>query len=222
MTAQCPVGAPAVAASAKTRHDVLTLRQWFNSMDAERAGHITKLQWTTFFRANPSFKSVFLDAGPHAAGVKAEAEEFRQLVRIRKEIDHGGGGTITFDKFVRYFRECGRVVEYETENAPTERIGAILGDLHGGPSAGPRNVMSDQQFEEFDNLTKHLDSRRRRSVHEEVRGQSKEPSGTSSNLFHTTPRLRGGRSATVGVGTMAPLLKGSNLSRLGSRLASKS
>jgi len=72
--------------------DRLTLRQWFNSIDDDRNGNISKQEWLSFVRQNPEFRQrLFNLTGERVADrlalaglqrCRAEAREIKKAMNI--------------------------------------------------------------------------------------------------------------------------------------------
>lgn len=158
----------------KPRYDALTLRQWFTVMDTSRSGHVAKQDFFQFINANKSLKLLILHGGTDCnpgspfdrfseQGVqklKEEAREMRQLLRIWKEIDEDGNGTLEWDEFLEFFKRTGHLLEYQDSQHPRARLSQILGTMHEEESSVDANT-----FEEFEKLAKnHTQGQRRRSL----------------------------------------------------------
>lgn len=168
----CPDGMP------KPRFDILTLRQWFNVMDTDHNGHVSKMEWYEFLRNNPKLKYFILHgnvqmpppgyrdrATDETAQIqRAETKEMRRLVKIWREIDADGNGTLEWDEFIEFFRRNGNLLEYETQDHPKARLTNILCEMHDKPD----NV-NEATLEEFERLTKaNVHGNRRRSLEMEA------------------------------------------------------
>lgn len=161
----------------KPKFDMLTLCQWFQEMDKDKSAHITRMQWLDFLRANPPLKQLMLTGSlqmPDRSKVseesirqgQAEARETRRLLKLWKEIDQDKNGTLEWEEFVDYFRQCGFLLEYKTQNNPRAKMAETLLQLHEHSESVPT-----AQRNEFMQLRgKHMSGERRRSLGEENLG----------------------------------------------------
>jgi len=159
--------------AAVPRFDELTIRQWFNCIDTDGNGCLDKQEWLDFLRANPKLKKLIL-RGCDAIGLvdqkvsqsflqgKEDAREMRRLLKIWKEIDTDGSGTLEWAEFVDFFRRTGNLLEYRNPN-PKQRMAEIVGEINESNDPVP-----DEAVAEFDELAaRHLGGERRRSLETE-------------------------------------------------------
>lgn len=153
------------------RFDVLTLREWFNEMDSDHSGHVTKVKWLDFLRANPSVKSIILagsgaeqdgsglpKAMSNESAKRTQVRQLRFLQKIWKDIDEDGNGTLEWEEFIEFFRKLGFLFQYADPNNPKDRLAEMLKDLHENAES-----MSEDRFDEFHHLKgKHLHAEKRR------------------------------------------------------------
>jgi len=118
-------------------------------MDAEQSGHVSKRGFMQFLRNRPQLRRLLMHAGQEAykekmdtgsrrgskdptllAPKEAEALEMRRLLRLLKEIDEDGNGTLEFEEFEEFWRKAGLFLEYKTKENPRERIAVVLGQIH--------------------------------------------------------------------------------------------
>lgn len=123
--------------------DIFTIRQWFMEMDSNRSGSVTKQEFIHFLRNRPRLRRLFIDAGKQRrqqykgdatqiTDSQAEALEMRRLLKLLKEIDEDGNGTLEFEEFLDFWRVSGFLLEYETPSNPREQIAAVLGQIQEG------------------------------------------------------------------------------------------
>lgn len=163
------------------RFDVLTLRGWFNEMDSDRSGHVTKVKWLDFLRANPRIKHIIL-AGSGSEDTTAmtmsllqddsakrtQIRQLRFLQKIWRDIDSDHNGTLEWEEFLEFFRKLGFLFKYVDPDNPKEKLAEILKDLH--ENAEP---VSAARYSEFQHLKgKHLHAGKRRFLEEAALGSS--------------------------------------------------
>jgi len=177
----------------KALYDILTIRQWFNGMDEQRNGHVTKKEWLEFMRRNPQFKSMVLCGGVETRltdrfseesvqALKDQAKEMRRLLKIWREIDKDANGTLEWEEFIEFFRRSGNLLEYETVDNPKERLAHIVTEIHEGRAEGDK-------LDEFLDLAKgHLQGERRLSFEKEVALATGASSSGAIGRTHSEPR----------------------------------
>jgi len=161
----------------KPRFDLLTLREWFNEVDKDRNGHVTKVEWLGFLQFHPQIRALVLSISPQqraadggtavdepprseASKKETEAKHMRRLLRIWTDIDKDKNGTLEWNEFVELFRRGGFLLEYAEKNNPKERLASILGEMHESPAK-----QDEAELDEFMQLrNQHLDGERRRSL----------------------------------------------------------
>eukprot|EP00747_Dinoflagellata_sp_TGD_P211209 gnl/TRDRNA2_/TRDRNA2_84410_c0_seq1.p1 gnl/TRDRNA2_/TRDRNA2_84410_c0~~gnl/TRDRNA2_/TRDRNA2_84410_c0_seq1.p1 ORF type:complete len:314 (+),score=31.00 gnl/TRDRNA2_/TRDRNA2_84410_c0_seq1:64-942(+) len=154
------------------KFDTLTLREWFNKMDEDRTGSITKPRWLEFLRRNPEFRTIILGRGMTKLITKVsfknlheEARQLRQekrhLGHLWTELDTDGNGTLEWDEFLEFFSKTGRLLVYETKDNPRDRLAEMLQEMHEQQD----DLASEAERKEFHDLAKkNLDLGRRRSL----------------------------------------------------------
>jgi len=157
----------------KPLYDVLTIRSWFNEMDSDHSGHISKSEWFEFLRKNPEFKAMILNgsgalppkdrfSAEAILALKDEAKLMRRLLKIWREIDTDGNGTLEWEEFVEIFRRSGNLLEYREQDTPKVRLAQIITNMHEG------RVQNDQLVE-FERLAKStIHGTRRKSLEVEA------------------------------------------------------
>lgn len=158
----------------KPRFDALTLRQWFSEMDVQKVGHIGKNEWMKFLNShdNKKLKQIILHGVYALPGRdiniiseketqrEKEALEMRRLLKIWRQLDKNGNGTLEWEEFLNFFRRADMLLEFSDKEHPRARLAKILGDVqdHG-------STVDTSTFEEFENLTKvHTHGQRRKSL----------------------------------------------------------
>lgn len=151
--------------------DICTIRTWFMEMDVERSGHVSKEGFMQFIRNRPQLRRLFIHAGQERykvtggrkfeiTGKEAEALEIRRLLKLLKEIDQDGNGTLEWEEFLDFWRVAGFLLEYETKNNPREQIAEVLGQIHESHTNG---TSDDRLRGQLSNLAaEHLSSQSRR------------------------------------------------------------
>lgn len=153
------------------RYDILTLRQWFNSMDIDHDGHITKQEWFSFLSGNIRLRHILLhrEAEPPnfikdrfsaetVQMLQEEAKELKKLTRIMRELDANKNGMLEFDEFVDLFRRSGHLMQYRLDSNPRIQMAGLLGGMHND-----LDNISEVVAEEFEHLAKwNLQGERRR------------------------------------------------------------
>mmetsp|Transcript_120743 Transcript_120743/g.336924 ORF Transcript_120743/g.336924 Transcript_120743/m.336924 type:complete len:323 (+) Transcript_120743:70-1038(+) len=161
----------------KVRYDILTLRHWFDSMDADRSGEVTELEWFNFLRNNPRLRRVFRVgegelppsikdrfSGEARELLKREARELRRVKKVIRELDSDKNGTLQFEEFVEFFRRSGYLQEYESDDPPKARLAAIMSIMKSSPGE-----VDETLVEEFEHLCKwNLQGERRRALEAHV------------------------------------------------------
>eukprot|EP00747_Dinoflagellata_sp_TGD_P211211 gnl/TRDRNA2_/TRDRNA2_84410_c0_seq3.p1 gnl/TRDRNA2_/TRDRNA2_84410_c0~~gnl/TRDRNA2_/TRDRNA2_84410_c0_seq3.p1 ORF type:complete len:304 (+),score=41.40 gnl/TRDRNA2_/TRDRNA2_84410_c0_seq3:64-912(+) len=173
------------------KFDTLTLREWFNKMDEDRTGSITKPRWLEFLRRNPEFRTIILGRGMTKLITKVsfknlheEARQLRQekrhLGHLWTELDTDGNGTLEWDEFLEFFSKTGRLLVYETKDNPRDRLAGMLQEMHEQQN----DLASEAERNEFNDLSKkYLDLGRRRSLGaavEEAKSRSRSDSNSST------------------------------------------
>jgi len=125
--------------------DKLSLRQWFNKIDSDNTGSVSKQEWCNFVREHPKFRQMLLNLTGErvadrlsAASLQrgcAEAREMKKVMKILKDLDVDNSGTLEFEEFLELFRRTGHLIEYKDEANPREEMAAILGDIHDNTEA---------------------------------------------------------------------------------------
>lgn len=144
------------------RFDTLTLQTWFNSIDSNHSGDISKTEWFTFMRTNRQLKMLILGDTVETDS-RADAKEMRKLLDIWKSIDTDGNGTLDFDEFVEFFRKSNMLLEYASKDNPRDRIASIVDNVNGNVA------LQGSELDEFQQLaSKHLQHERRQSMRVEM------------------------------------------------------
>lgn len=185
----------------KAKYDVLTLRQWFNQMDTQHSGHVTKQEWFHFLRCNPRLRQMMLhgDIGDTTTRdrfsdesqerLKQEAKEMKRLLKIVRELDADRSGTLEFEEFVEFFRRSGNLIEYgaEAHHHPRARLASIVGHMHANP-----DTIDEALVEECEQLAKwNMYGERRQSLEDDVLQQVTHPSTAAARMAN---RRSGARS----------------------------
>lgn len=150
-------------ASEVAKWDRLSLRQWFNKIDKDRSGSISKQEWFNFIRRNPKFRQTLLNlTGEPVADRfstaslqrgRAEATEIKRLMKTIKALDVDNSGTLDFEEFLEVFRRTGHLIEYRSETNPREEMASILGDIQDGKDAVGNGAVHQLVSLARDNLT---------------------------------------------------------------------
>lgn len=126
--------------------DRLTIRQWFNSMDEDNNGNISKQEWLRFLRQNPKFRAMLLNMDESVCpdrfsmrssqSLQLEAKEMKMVMRLWKELDVDKNGTLDFDEFITLFERTGHYVQYRTGANPREQMASILSGTQANELSG--------------------------------------------------------------------------------------
>lgn len=149
----------------RPRFDVLRLREWFNQMDQDRCGHVTRQQFRHFLGFQPHLRSLIVEGqvcrfGKDEDGRREEARQWRRLTKVWHEIDDDKNGTLEWEEFVEFFRKWDMLIEYQTKDNPKERLAEMLATMHENP-----DEQATEDLEEFMQLrSNHLHGERRRSL----------------------------------------------------------
>lgn len=140
--------------------DVLTLRQWFNIMDMDCDGSITRQDLAGFLANSPQLRDALLgDSGQPVKDGSSRAGS-KLVMTFVKDVFHNSG-TIDFQDFVEFFRRSGHLVEYQSAPNPRVQMADLLGDIHSRDQA----EVSDAEASQMVHLAKqHLQGWRRKSV----------------------------------------------------------
>jgi len=155
--------------------DILTLRQWFNMIDVDRSGGITRHEWFDFIVKHPKFRDVVLGASSQPLKerfslvswhhLRHQAVQTRKVMKMIKDLDTDSNGMIQFDEFVEFFRRTGRLVEYQSDANPMVQMADFLGDVHSKEVA----AVSDAEARQVVQLAKqNLQGRRRKQIERKV------------------------------------------------------
>eukprot|EP00928_Gymnodinium_smaydae_P030674 TRINITY_DN22741_c0_g1_i1.p1 TRINITY_DN22741_c0_g1~~TRINITY_DN22741_c0_g1_i1.p1 ORF type:complete len:515 (-),score=75.28 TRINITY_DN22741_c0_g1_i1:210-1691(-) len=144
-----------IASTAKPQVDLLTIRQWFNELDRDHAGYVTKQTYSALLRENERFRDFIVyriqSFVPSATSSSQMAMELRQALRFWKEMDLNKNGRVEWEEFVYFFKRLDIFLEYDDEANPRERIANLLGALHD------RGSLTDEESEELRKLSnEHL------------------------------------------------------------------
>lgn len=124
--------------------DILTLRQWFNIMDVDHDGTVSRHECFGFLVKHPKFRDIlqgdysqpvkdrFSPAG--SQHLRNQAVQMKQVMKILKDV-FGKSGTCDFEEFAEFFRRSGRLVEYQSNENPIVKMADLLGDFHNGDKA---------------------------------------------------------------------------------------
>lgn len=140
--------------------DVLTLRQWFNIMDMDCDGSITRHDLAGFLANSRQLRDSLLgDSGQPIKDGSSRAS-WKLVMTFVKDVFHNSG-TIEFKEFVEFFRRTGFLVEYQSDANPRVQMADLLGDIHKRDQA----VVTDAEARQMVQLAKHhLEGWRRKSV----------------------------------------------------------
>lgn len=127
--------------ASETKWDRLTIRQWFNTMDVDHSGRVSKKEWLGFLRQNPTFRALLLNMGTalypdrfskiSLQKLRVEAKEMKKIDMIWRELDTNKNGTLEFDEFVEIFHRTGHYFQYQDEANPREQIASFLSCSQG-------------------------------------------------------------------------------------------
>jgi hypothetical protein len=216
----------------KPYFDVCTIRTWFMEMDIERSGHVTKQGFMQFIRNRPQLRSLFIKAGQERhknggggghheiTGKEAEALEIRRLLKLLKEIDADGNGTLEWEEFLDFWRVAGFLLEYETKNNPREQIAEVLGQIHDTMQNGDSDERLSGHLSQL--AKEHLSSQSRRKS-QDLTNANPEPvpkgyvavnrrCSADAILQAGRMALNGSRPGTSSMQSGMNMLPGSNLS----------
>eukprot|EP00419_Tripos_fusus_P044657 CAMPEP_0172833586 /NCGR_PEP_ID=MMETSP1075-20121228/24465_1 /TAXON_ID=2916 /ORGANISM="Ceratium fusus, Strain PA161109" /LENGTH=196 /DNA_ID=CAMNT_0013676353 /DNA_START=3 /DNA_END=593 /DNA_ORIENTATION=+ len=149
------------------RFDELRLREWFNQMDLDRRGHVSKKQFIDFLVSQPRLQKLFVeDRHPHlnvepygwqrrVVCGKMLSKSWRELCESRpheQEMEWKG--------FSDFFRRRGMLISYKTKHNPKDRLASLLADMHIQPLE-----QDSQTLDEFVRLRRtHLQGQRKREL----------------------------------------------------------
>lgn len=150
------------------KFDTLTLREWFNKLDDDRTGSVTKPRWLNFLSRNPEFRTLHLGTGIARMITKDLHEEARRiryetrrLGQLWSETDTNRNGTLEWVEFLDFFQRSGRLLVYETKDNPRDRLADMLQEMHEQQD----DLTSEAERKELNDLAKkNLDLGRRRSL----------------------------------------------------------
>jgi hypothetical protein len=149
------------------RFDVLRLREWFNKMDQDRCGHVSKGHFMGFVGSQPQLLKLLVD-GQEAQLSGQQDGRLEEIVRRKKlsrtwtelSKECSDEDKMEWSSFVDFFRQRGMLLEYKTKDNPKERLAAMLADVHAKPLE-----QRGQTLDEFERLKKsHLQGQQQREV----------------------------------------------------------
>eukprot|EP00747_Dinoflagellata_sp_TGD_P211212 gnl/TRDRNA2_/TRDRNA2_84410_c0_seq4.p1 gnl/TRDRNA2_/TRDRNA2_84410_c0~~gnl/TRDRNA2_/TRDRNA2_84410_c0_seq4.p1 ORF type:complete len:283 (+),score=24.02 gnl/TRDRNA2_/TRDRNA2_84410_c0_seq4:113-961(+) len=159
---------PPIDSEPLPKFDTLTLREWFNKLDDDRTGSVTKPRWLDFLSRNPEFRTLILGRGITMRITKDLHEEARRIRHERRrlgqlwsEIDTDRNGSLEWFEFLDFFQRSGRLLVYKTKDNPRDRLAEMLQEMHEQQD----DLASEAERKEFHDLAKkNLDLGRRRSL----------------------------------------------------------
>jgi len=179
------------------RFDVLRLREWFNKMDQDRCGHVSKKQFMHFIASQPQLLRVLVN-GHESQLSGEEAVCWRRLSKMWRELcdESSNQDQMEWSSFVEFFRRQGMLLEYKTKDNPKDRLAHMLADMHAKPL--------EQQWrtvDEFARLRKtHLQGRQQSEL-----GQTLEEFVRSRRTqIQVQPETQPGIPKAVGLTIMRP------------------
>jgi len=158
-----PAVEPQSRKSPELRFDLLRLREWFNQMDKERCGYVTKRRFMVFLRTQPQLQVLLVDGVAPRLNLGHSSPE--DAVRWRRqsatwEEFSCGKEHLEWDQFVDFFRRRSWVLDYKIKDNPRDRLAEMLADMHARPSEQDR-----QTLDEFVDLRKrHLQGQQKRQL----------------------------------------------------------
>eukprot|EP00747_Dinoflagellata_sp_TGD_P211210 gnl/TRDRNA2_/TRDRNA2_84410_c0_seq2.p1 gnl/TRDRNA2_/TRDRNA2_84410_c0~~gnl/TRDRNA2_/TRDRNA2_84410_c0_seq2.p1 ORF type:complete len:273 (+),score=34.42 gnl/TRDRNA2_/TRDRNA2_84410_c0_seq2:113-931(+) len=178
---------PPIDSEPLPKFDTLTLREWFNKLDDDRTGSVTKPRWLDFLSRNPEFRTLILGRGITMRITKDLHEEARRIRHERRrlgqlwsEIDTDRNGSLEWFEFLDFFQRSGRLLVYKTKDNPRDRLAGMLQEMHEQQN----DLASEAERNEFNDLSKkYLDLGRRRSLGaavEEAKSRSRSDSNSST------------------------------------------
>mmetsp|Transcript_68267 Transcript_68267/g.134936 ORF Transcript_68267/g.134936 Transcript_68267/m.134936 type:complete len:255 (-) Transcript_68267:175-939(-) len=159
-----PVVVPPSRKSAEFRFDLLRLREWFNRMDVEQCGYVTKGSFMNFLRNQPQLQALLVDGQApqqnfRRTGLQEDAVRWRRQSSTWEDFSCGQAH-MEWHQFVDFFRRRGWVLDYKTKDNPRDRLAEMLADLHTRPFEPDR-----QTLHEFAELRRgHLQGQQKRQL----------------------------------------------------------
>lgn len=162
----------------KMQFDLLTIRRWFDDMDEDSSGTVSKKEWVDFLRKNQSVKQFLLFgrfenpvlqsrdrfSAERVQKQREEAKHMRKLFIMWKDLDADDSGNLEFTEFVELFRRSGNLLEYHREDNPRVRLANTITQLRNDAESVDRAAL--EEFEQV--CAANLESAMRRTMEREV------------------------------------------------------
>lgn len=109
------------------KFSVQTLRNFFRTLDSDGSGSISKREMIVALRANKNLQSLFLNhkQAPQTQiatqrqmedqSVEGRRQELQNILKILREVDSDGSGSLEWDEILEFFRRAGLLLEYQAE-----------------------------------------------------------------------------------------------------------
>jgi len=178
------------------RFDLCTILFWFDSIDTDRSGKISKQEWMQFLRSNPHIDAALLhgkvgarhrcnkDSLEGFLQGREQAAQLKRRMRILRELDTNGDGVLGWEEFVDFFRRSGNLLELSPAS-PKYRIYELVQTMREAPD----NVTENDKLELRNLIAKHLSASQRSSlcptvVQQLPRSLEHQTSGAYSSCAH--------------------------------------
>jgi len=147
--------------------DALRLREWFNLMDLDRRGHVSKRRFIDFLVSQPQLQKLFVeDQNPQLKvepnGWQKRIVYGRMLSRTWCELCENSTHEqeMEWNGFSEFFRRRGMLFQYKTQHNPKDRLASMLADMHIQPLG-----QDSRTLDEFVRLRRtHLQGQQKRQL----------------------------------------------------------
>jgi Ca2+-binding EF-hand superfamily protein len=113
---------------ARPKFNVSTLRRWFQEIDMDKSGSITRRELIVALRHHKELQILLGATATSTAAladfkkyhqeayctIDAQNAELKRIIRILHQVDTDSSGSVEWDEFVELFRRGGFLVEYKT------------------------------------------------------------------------------------------------------------
>jgi len=149
------------------RFDELRLREWFNQMDLDRRGHVSKTQFIHFLVSQPWLQKLFVEDRNPQLNVAPNGWQQRvvcapMLSKIWRELceNRPHEQEMEWRGFSNFFRRRGMLIHYKTKHNPKDRLASMLADMHIQPLE-----QDSQTLDEFVRLRRtHLQGQQKKQL----------------------------------------------------------